>query len=359
VFAQGRERLGDQRKRTLDPHRAPLYVAAMRLDLPRARRRLLVLVIALSVLAGTAVGTFAEYQGSRGGLHARAGRLAGAEVTAAGADDVSTYWNVRLRSTSGLAPTALIRVPREGTPPYPTGVLMGGLNRGRRVVNVRGLEDLARVAVVLSLDYPLTHGPRGGVRQLVASALGLRRAGLDTIAEILLALDYLESRADVDRHRLFLVGASLGAPAVTIAGAVDDRPAAVIALYGGGPIGSLVARTLEHRDQRHPYPRWQALVLGHALAWLLTPLDPVRYAGDIAPRPYLMVNGDDDSLIPPPNVQAVFAAAHEPKTLVWIEGQHIQPDEGALIARVAGQITDWLATRGLLPQMHPPSLARP
>jgi fermentation-respiration switch protein FrsA (DUF1100 family) len=321
-----------------------------------ARRRLLILVLVLSVLIGAAVGTFAQYQGSRGGLHARAGRLAGVELTAAGADDISTYWTVRLHSTSGLAPTALIRVPRAGTPPYPTGVLMGGLNRGRRVVNVRGLEDIARVAVVLSLDYPLAHGPRGSGRELVASAFGLRRAGLDTIAEILLALDYLESRDDVDRGRLFLVGASLGAPAVTIAGAVDGRPAAVIALYGGGPVGSLVTRTLQHRDQRHPYPRWEAFVLGHALAWLLTPLDPVRYAGDIAPRPYLMVNGDDDSLIPPPNVQAVFAAAHEPKTLVWIEGEHIQPDEGALIGRLAGRISNWLGARGLLPAAGSPAL---
>jgi fermentation-respiration switch protein FrsA (DUF1100 family) len=219
----------------------------MRADLPRARRRLLVLVLALSVLAGIAIVTFAEYQGSRGGLHARAGRLAGAEVTAAG----------------------------------------------------------------------------------------------------------------VDRRRLFLVGASLGAPAVTIAGAIDDQPAAVIALYGGGPVGLLVTRTLQHRDQRHPYPRWQAPVLGHALAWLLTPLDPVRYAGDIAPRPYLMVNGDDDTLIPPPNVQAVFAAAHEPKTLVWIESEHIQPDENTLISRLATQITDWLATRGPLPEVAPLPLVLP
>ena len=69
-----------------------------------ARRRLLILVLVLSVLVGAAVGTFAQYQGSRGGLHARAGRLAGVELTAAGADDVSTYWTVRLHSTSGLAP---------------------------------------------------------------------------------------------------------------------------------------------------------------------------------------------------------------------------------------------------------------
>jgi fermentation-respiration switch protein FrsA (DUF1100 family) len=85
----------------------------------------------------------------------------------------------------------------------------------------------------------------------------------------------------------------------------------------------------------------------------------VGYAADIAPRPYLMVNGDDDSLIPPPNVQAVFAAAHEPKTLVWIEGEHIQPDEGALIGRLAGQISTWLGARGLLPEVDPLSLALP
>jgi fermentation-respiration switch protein FrsA (DUF1100 family) len=322
----------------------------MPLDLQRTRRRLLVLAVTLSALAATAVGTFAEYQGSRGGLHARAGTLVDAEVKPAGTDEVSTYWDVRLRSTSGLDATGLVRVPRTGTPPYPAGLLMGGLNRGRRVASVRGLEDIARVAVVLSLDYPLKPSSRRwDARAFVATAARLRHAGFDTIAEILLGLDYLESQSDIDRRRLFLVGASFGAPAVTIAGAVDDRPAAVVALYGGGHLGSLVAHTLQHRDQRHPYPRWQAFILGHVLAWFLMPLDPVRYVGDIAPRPYLMVNGGDDSLIPQTSVETVFDAAREPKTLVWIEGEHIQPDEGALIGRLTGTISDWLSARGLLP----------
>jgi dienelactone hydrolase len=321
----------------------------------RWRRRVLLAVLGLSVLAGLGVAGFAQYQGSRRALHARAGRFVDAELTPAGADAISTYWTVRLQGSNGLAPTALIRVPRTGTPPYPTGVLMGGLNRGRRVVNVHGLEEIAQGAILLSLDYPLKHGPRGSGGQIVATAARLRSAGLDTIAGILLALDYLESRGDVDRHRLFLVGASLGAPAVTIAGAVDERPAAVIALYGGGQVGSLVAGTLQHRDHRHVYPRWQAVALGHALAWWLTPLDPVRYAGRIAPRPYLMVNGDDDTLIPPGNVKAVFAAAHEPKTLVWVAGEHIEPDEGLLIGRLAGQVSDWLVARDLLPRSGPAS----
>jgi hypothetical protein len=89
----------------------------MRADPPRARRRLLVLVLALSVLAGIAIGTFAEYQGSRGGLHARAGRLAGAEVTAAGADDVSTS---TAAGSSSSAP-AWVRPPSRSPGPSTTG----------------------------------------------------------------------------------------------------------------------------------------------------------------------------------------------------------------------------------------------
>src|SRR5512132_2952398 len=94
----------------------------------RWRRRVLLAGLALGVLAGLGVAGFAEYQGWRGALHARAGRLVCAAVPPAGADAISTYWTVRLLGSHGLAPTALVRVPRGGTPPYPTGVLMGGLN---------------------------------------------------------------------------------------------------------------------------------------------------------------------------------------------------------------------------------------
>ena len=66
-----------------------------------------------------------------------------------------------------------------------------------------------------------------------------------------------------------------------------------------------------------------------------------------------LISGDDDTLIPSGNVQAVFAAAHEPKTLVWVAGEHIQPDEGLLIGRVADQVSGWLAARDLLPRSGP------
>ena len=308
------------------------------------RRRLLTAVGVVLLLVAAGAFAFVEYQGSRRALHARAGRLAGAAVTPLGADETSTYSDVALRSTSGLEVKARVRVPRAGTPPYPAVLLMGGINLGRRVVRVSGLEEIARFAVVVSLDYPMTRR-----RELMAMALRVRSVGLDTIADILLGLDYLESRADVDRRRLFLIGSSLGAPAVTIAGAIDERPAAVISLYGGGRLGALVAHTLQHADQQRPYPRWQALALGHGLAWLLIPLEPTRYVGAIAPRPFLMVAGADDTLVPREYVDALYEAARPPKEILWIRGEHVQADEASLIREVAGRLTAWLVQRGLLP----------
>ena len=300
-----------------------------------------------AVVVGILVG-LAAYQGSRPGLLGRKGALVSAEVAPAGGDAISTVSTLSLRSSTGLEVRALLRVPRAGPGPHPAAVLVGGIKRGRRVATVEGLETIARHAIVVSPDYPIEPRRRAwrGLA-LLDTAWRLRPAAFDTIAEILLLLDYLETRADVARHRLVLVGSSLGAPAVTIAGGVDARPAAVIALYGGGRLGSLVAHTLEH-SERDAHSRWQAWLLGHALAWLVAPLAPERYVPAIAPRPFLMVNGAGDSMVPRANVLALYEAARPPRELIWVAGDHVQPSEADLIRRLSETIVTWLRARGLV-----------
>ena len=48
------------------------------------------------------------------------------------------------------------------------------------------------------------------------------------VADASLLLDYLASRPDVRKDALFLIGSSLGAPIVTIVGAIDTRPWAAL-----------------------------------------------------------------------------------------------------------------------------------
>jgi len=214
---------------------------------------------------------------------------------------------------------------------------------------LKGLDAIARYAVIVSPDYPIQVDRRSleGFG-LLAAGPRLRSAAFDLVAQISLQVDYLVSRRDVARARIFLVGSSFGAPAVVIAGGVDRRPAAVIALYGGGDVGSLVSHVLR-QGGREALPPWQAAMVGRGLALLLTPLEPTRYVARIAPRPVLMVNGAGDSLIPRANADALFGAAREPKEILWMRSEHVQPDEEELIGAVSGWLAAWLARRGLLP----------
>jgi len=314
----------------------------------RGRRRLAIALLVVVVAVGALVGV-AIRQGSPASLVARKGHLAAVEVAPGGEDAISTMSQLTLRRSTGRDVSALVRVPR-GPGPHPAAVLLGGVNRGRRVAGVRGLDAIARHAVIVSPDYPLP-ARRGGWDgwRAITMPFKLRPAAFDTVADILLLLDYLDSRPDVAKTRLFLVGSSLGAPAVAIAGGIDARPAAVVALYGGGKIGALVSHALTHPDQPSPHPPWRAWLLGHALALGVAPLAPERYVAGIAPRPFLMVNGADDSLVPRASVLALYEAAKAPKELIWVSSEHVQPDEADLIRRLSVTIVTWLTARGLLP----------
>jgi len=308
--------------------------------LPRWLKVVAGLVACLTALLASLAG-LAVRQGSAPSLLERKGRITGATLTPAGEDSTSLLHELTLQSSTGLEVRALLRLPRASRPPYPAAVIVGGIKRGRKVVTAPGLDTIARHAVIVSPDYPI-HPRRWSV-------LRLRPAAFDTVAEVLLLLDYLESRPDVERHRLFLVGGSMGAVVVTVAGGVDPRPAAVVALYGGARLGPLVAHTLENPAQDVPYSHWRALLVGHTLAWLLMPLDPERYAPAISPRPFLMLNGSEDSLVPRASVLALYEAARPPKELIWVKSEHVQPSEAQLLRELSAIVTSWLVHRGLLP----------
>jgi hypothetical protein len=312
------------------------------------RRRVIgwTLAVAASLVVVAAALVLAEAQGSPERLRARKGRIVAVEVHRLGEDPASTLDALVVRSSTGLEARGRVRTPRAGTGPYAGAVLLGGVKRGSRIVTASGLDAIARSAVLVSLDYPVQpSASRWKALSLVGRS---RSAAFDTVADVLLLLDYQQSRPDVAPGRLVLIGGSLGAVAVTVAGGVDPRPAAVVALYGGARLGSLMAHTLEHRDQRVPYRHWQALALGYGLAWLLTPLEPARYAAEIAPRPFLMVNAIGDSLVPPANVLALYEAARGPKELIWVDGEHVQPSETLLLTQLSGVVASWLAARGIL-----------
>jgi len=309
--------------------------------------------VALAAVGALATGLVATLvmmrQGSPERLRSRAGSLERVETTPGRDLPASRLEGLALHSSSGLEVHGLVRAPAAGHPPYAGAVVVGGIKRGSRVVALAGLDDIARSAVLVSPDYPiqLRADSWRGLSALRTLAR-LRSAALYSVSEVLLLTEYLSRRPDVDPQRIFLIGGSLGSAIVTVAGGIDARAAAVVLLYGGGDIAPLIAHTLRHPAQDAPVPHVMAPLVGRALAWWLTPLAPERYAPAIAPRALIMINGAEDSLVPRRYALTLYRAAREPKELVWVEGEHVQPSESALIERLSSLVTARLVAHGLL-----------
>src|SRR5215475_14523784 len=169
----------------------------------RPTQLLVLAAIALLIVGG--VG-WLFYQGTPSGLLGRKGRLQQVTSLPVGADGVSELFDLTLRSSTGSGVRAMLRVPRGGSPPYPGVVLVGGMQLGRRVAALRGLDAIARYAIIISPDYPIQVDGRAveGLG-LLAAGPRLRAGALDLVAQVSLQVDYLLSRRDVARDRVFLV----------------------------------------------------------------------------------------------------------------------------------------------------------
>lgn len=246
---------------------------------------------------------------------------------------------VRLVAKSGLAVDLMVRHPKStNAKRLPVVVILGGHYTGRDAVRLLG--DVPGV-MVAALSYPFTGDPRPSAATFLREIPKIRAAFLDTPPAVMLALDYLLSRADVDSTRVEALGVSLGAPFMCIAGALDRRFTRVWALHGSGgsytPLEANMRRTIHSAALRVP----AALVANTIIAG--PRLDPVRWVPQIAPRPFMMVNALGDERLPRASVDALFESAREPKEMIWMPGAHIHADSATVrklveivLARVRG-----------------------
>jgi hypothetical protein len=247
---------------------------------------------------------------------------------------------LRISATSGLAVNILVRrsVADTGRRKLPLAVILGGHYTGRQAARLLG--DTPGV-VVAAMSYPYDGNPKPDALTFLRDIPRIRQAFLDTPPAIMVALDYLLERPEVDRQRVEAIGVSLGAPFVTIAGALDTRFTRVWALHGSG--GSYTPLEVQMRRE---IPWAPLRIPAAALATLIISgprLDPVRWAPLISPRPFVMVNASDDERLPRPAIESLYASAREPKEIVWMDGMHIHADKETiqrLLAIVMSRMTD-------------------
>lgn len=288
----------------------------------RATLRTLAGCVVLAIACAPMRASHAELDAYR----ALRGTLVAAETTFTGMRGRYAAYRVRLRSDAGLVATGRLLRPARGASapgPYPAVLLNDGRELNSRAVDY--LPPEFGDVVVLSLDYPDELPYETSLTSLLFRADRLRRAARRIPAAFSLGAAYLAGRADVDDARIAIAATSFAVPFAVIAAAADDRFRNVALVYGAGDMTDVLAANLALR------PR----ALRRAAAWLamrpFAEFAPERHVARIAPRPLVMINGIDDPQMPRAAVETLYAAAREPKTLIWLRTGHLLPTDTTLI----------------------------
>ncbi len=280
------------------------------------------------------IGLYLYHRDYRPCFQERRGTLIGVEEECGDADSAGVRCSVSLRSTSGLSVECAMRRPSRTGPRYPAVVLMGGRKTGKEAVDYAPrLPDI----IIIAPDYRYAPRTTYTIVSFLTDVPEIRGSLLDMVPSVMLLMDYLWQRDDIDTNRIALVGYSFGAPFVPVLCVTDRRPAAGIMVYGGGDLESLIAHNLRRYES--------ALVsecVGALGGVLLQPLEPLRYASDMHPTPLLMINGSHDEMIPHENVLAVFQKAREPKALLWIASGHVHPANRDLTEQIVALLSSQL-----------------
>lgn len=145
-------------------------------------------------------------------------------------------------------------------------------------------------------------------------------------ADLVSALDYLDSRPDVDRKKIGALGLSLGGAVTILAAARDARIQAVVDDSGFSDAPDVIASSFEHFIGLPAFPFASITV---EISELRTGenvrgVRPMDEIARIAPRPVFIIHCMGDKVVPPANSERNFAAAREPKQVWWIPtGGHI------------------------------------
>ncbi len=220
-------------------------------------------------------------------------------------------YSVEYTSTHNERVTGLLSIPRGKTGSIPVIILLHGLGDRKTVDYIEAGNTLLtqhgyavlRIDVanhgdrkVYDYDFDLTDGYKYWTRDIISQ----------TVFDLRRAVDFLETRDDLDKDRIGFFGISLGGMIGTVFCSVDNRVAVPVIALAGGNL-SLMFGVDAITDEAKEY---------------FSIIDPINFIAEIKPRPLLMINAENDEVIPPITSKMLFKEASEPKEIIWYNSKH-------------------------------------
>jgi pimeloyl-ACP methyl ester carboxylesterase len=289
-------------------------------------------------------------------LRYRPGLPLHAQVTDGGRQGSLRLEKVTYTSVDGSKVPALFAVPT-GTKPLGCLIYQGGLGQTKeQFPQLRAGAAALRLAT-FTID-PRNTGARGSaarIRAAVETPETLAQTLGDTVVDLRMGLDYLETRRDC-HHNVGYLGTSFGGVLGVLLAAQDPRIKAVVLTSIGATFkeSMLVSAAAAQHDSEIPVivpgAASDPALLAHAVR-VLGAYDPVKWIGRIAPRPLMLINGRFDPVVTPVDALELAAAARRPKTVLYFDGGHNPfapgPDEQKVVTRLAEFLSARLGLPGV------------
>ena len=240
------------------------------------------------------------------------------------------------QSLPGMMVPTLLALPLDGKAPMPCIIFLHGIGQSKGF-----LDDIAKYYTAKGFAIACFDQYTRGERKLTTKnpflqLTGLRRRAALNVIDTRRLVDYLQTRDDIAKDRIYLVGASFGAITGCNAVAYEPRIRAAVLTYGGGDLGLLLSSDAAKQE----LGIWHTPVRMIA-EYVTAPAEPLRNVARIAPRPVLFQNGDHDRLIPLDAAKALVNAAGEPKKFTIYDSDHVGVDEQQTI-QVLEDSVEWL-----------------
>lgn len=269
-------------------------------------------------------------------LDRRGGIAAVAESERVQRSDEAITQNIDIRSDKDLHVNLRILLPPEAARArVPLLLLIGGQETGKHAVD---LMAETRGIAYAAIDYPY-RGSRSisGALQSIKAIPRVQEAALDTPPALMLAMDWLAKQPWVDPGRVELVGASFGVPFAAVAGGLDQRFARVWLIHGAADN----FEWLQHAGRDRIANKFARSITARSVLFLVygNSFVTTEWMNEIAPRPLIIVAARDDERVPASSLQGFTdIAQHENVTLIWTEGQHIEPGREYELGQLVGHV---------------------
>jgi dienelactone hydrolase len=212
------------------------------------------------------------------------------------------------RNATGKTPAAIVLDIMYGNAVIPRGLARGLASQGVAALympmayyNARRPKDNAHLRWI-------DDDPNRVVQPVRQTALDVRRAKA-----------ILAGRPKVDPERIGITGVSLGGIMTAIAAGIDGDFYRIVPILSGGDVATLVFHTRETRKERERF--LEKGIDRDKLAAIMAPVEPLNFAARIDPARCLMINADQDQVIPKLNTTELWEAAGKP-TLLWVPSTH-------------------------------------